>query len=36
MEEELNRKVDVETEVLVEGMNELVRMTKVSGLGGGS
>lgn len=30
MEEELNRKVDADTEVLVDGMAELVRMTKVS------
>lgn len=30
VEEELNRKVDGDTEVLVEGMAELVRMTKVS------
>ena len=29
MEEELNRKVDGDTEVLVDGMAELVRMTKV-------
>lgn len=29
MEEELNRKVDADVEVLVEGMAELVKMTKV-------
>lgn len=30
IEEELNRKVDADTEVLVEGMAELVKMSKVS------
>lgn len=32
IEEELNRKVDAETDVLVEGMSELVKMSIVSEL----